>query len=127
MPIIHATKPADAFTAVDLAFRQCHYSTPVIFDRSHAISRLVYQKDILGKLEHDLLKVCAYHLSAIATIIYCTGKGERDTDKPHYDEQLIKETEDQEPIIKRYAEVMRWFEHQKYNFEIDEISSLQLT
>jgi len=130
LPIVHATKPKDPFEAIDKAFWQYYYakSSAVIFDRSHAISRLVYQHNTLGILEEELLEVMASHTGLVHNVIYCTGQGERDTDKPHYDEALIKETTDnQDAIRRRYSSIFDVLKHQRYNFEKDSISSLQLT
>jgi len=128
LPIMHSIKPDNSFIAIDESYRQYYAAkSPKIFDRSHAISRLVYQRDILGILEAELLEVMAKHLSFTTNLIFCTGSGKRDINKPHYNEKLIKETEDQVPIINSYTSVMSWLKYQEYNFEKNNISSLQLT
>lgn len=126
VPILHAARPDNAVDAINESFRQHLWFEPLIMDRSHAISRLVYQYNILGDLERELLLVMARYLAASTTLIYCTGQGVRDTNKPHYNEALIKETKNQAPIIKHYKALMRELKHQEYNFEKNDISCLQL-
>jgi len=127
MPIVHATKPDGPFDAIEKAFRQSFSTVPVIYDRSHAVSRLVYQYDTIGDLECDILVACARHLSSDYTIIYCVGQGDRDMDKPHYTEELKEATKDQNIIRQKYDYIMRDLNYQKYDFAKDEIGSLQLT
>jgi len=126
--IYHSIRPATALEAIYHAYTQyelCKY--PAILDRSHPISRLVYQTDTIGILEREILEVIASHQALCATVIYCTGQGERDTNKPHYTKELIKETQDQDKIREQYDYIFDVLKHQKYNFKNDEISSLQLT
>lgn len=127
-PVMHASRPGGVRDAINRALNQHITHYPVIYDRSHAISRLIYQKNTISELERDLLEVCAKHLAEQFIIIYCTGHGVRITeDKPHYDEELIKETtQNQHKIRKMYDEVMDNIPHQKFNFANDEISCLQL-
>ena len=128
LKIYHAIKPATHFDAIELAYGEYHLAkTSAIFDRSHAISRLVYQRDTIGILERELLEVIADHSMIQYNIIYCIGHGERNIDKAHYTPELIKETQNQEDIRKRYDRAFRYIKHQKFDFKDDDISSLQLT
>jgi len=126
--IYHATKPASHFEAIELAYGEYHLAKiPAIFDRSHAISRLIYQRDTVGILERELLEVITARSMIQYNIIYCIGHGKRDIDKAHYTPELIKETQDQENIRKRYDRAFHYIKHQKFDFKNDDISSLQLT
>ena len=128
LPVIHSAKPDGIHDAINRCLNQQYGSYPYIYDRSHAISRLVYQHDIIDDLERELLLSCAKHLARTHTLIYCTGHGARITeDKPHYNEALIKETtENQHKIRKLYESVMAELPHKKFNFEKHEIGCLQL-
>lgn len=126
IPVIHSTKPVGCRDAINRSLNQHLGTYPVIYDRSHAISRLVYQHDTISDLERDLLFVCAKHAADSMIVIYCIGKGERDTNKPHYDDELIKETSNQKRIRKLYNDVIKKLPHQKYDFKKDDISCLQL-
>lgn len=126
-PIMHATKPVGCRDAINRSLNQQLGTYPVIYDRSHAISRLVYQNESIGELERALLITCAEYAANTHIIIYCIGKGERDINKPHYNDKLIKETSDQEKIRKLYDKIMSTIPHQKYNFVKNKISDLQLT
>ena len=103
LPLIHSTRPDDPCDAIDKAFRQYHLaeSGVYVFDRNHAISRLVYQKNTAGTLEEIILQAIMQQLPLSSTVIYCTGQGERDTNKPHYTPELIKETTDNQKEIKK--------------------------
>lgn len=123
----HATRPLNSAEAIGKAFEQYELAWSLaICDRSHAISRLVYQGDNLGSLEREILERIAWHQGASCNIIYCTGQGKRNINKPHYNPQLIEETQDQERIKEEYKSIFDVIKHQKYNFEKDDISSLQL-
>lgn len=128
LPIEHATKPESIANSIQFAATQrIDMLVPKIYDRSHAISCLVYQRDKLSKDEYTKLALLAITCSTDAIVIYCTGDGERDMDKPHYTEELKEETKDQKKIRDMYEYVFAILKHQRYNFKIDEISSLQLT
>ena len=125
--IKHAIRPANSQDAANLCLDQLddiHSDDFFIFDRCHPISRLVYQQDSLQPLEAYYLTLFARHMAHNAILIYCTGNGDRDINKPHYDKQLIEETKDQEKIKDNYDKVMATLPYISYNFEKDDIECL---
>ena len=90
--LFHATRPDSSKQAIHLANAQLEnilMNKPAIYDRSHALSRIVYQHNAIDTAEYNLLYAHARFLQHHCTIIYCTGQGEHDTNKPHYDLSLI--------------------------------------
>jgi len=126
MNIVHSSKPYSMLEAHAHSLYQIVREDDIIFDRSHAISRLVYQNHTISSFERELLWLHAKQLACTNLLIYCIGNGERDINKPHYDKELIKETSNQKIIRARYEEVMKILPHQTYDFKINKISCLQL-
>jgi len=128
--IVHSTKPENLASVAPVAtdqFNQFKTHKPVIYDRVHAISGLVYNRHDLDFTDFMTLSFISGLIAEYATLIYCTGDGKRDMNKPHYTEELKEATKDQTKIRSDYAELMLGLKHQEYNFEINDIGSLQLT
>jgi hypothetical protein len=127
-PIFHATKPSDSTEALLLASDEIIKESSKIelelWDRSHSISRLIYQFNSLSDEERGIYEAYTKWLAANTIIIYCIGKGKRDTNKPHYNDELIKETSNQTAIRRQYNSLFSNIPHIKYNFEVDTFSSL---
>ena len=129
-PFYHATRPTDSNQAIHLANAQLEnilMNKPAIYDRSHALSRIVYQHKTIGAVEYDLLYAHVRFLQHHCTIIYCTGQGEHDTNKPHYNDRLIKEVQEAKSgIDDAYYEHFIALKHIAYNFEKDSFKGLLL-
>ena len=118
MPIIHATRPKNRLHSIIASIRQTFYSG-VILDRAHPISRIVYQKKVVTKFERKIQDWCIKRMYNKGVIIYCTGEGPRDFNKPHYTPELIKETtENQAEIRQVYNDIMMKIPHIKYDFKV---------
>ena len=126
----HATRPKDKKQAIKFAIEQVSdisEGKSFIYDRSHAISRQVYQADALDEEERRLYNAHIEYISLTTPIIYCVGSGKRDTNKPHYDKQLIEETtKNQDKIKANYEELMQNIPHIRYDFKKDSYNNLLL-
>lgn len=126
IPISHATRPKNHKDAIDKAVIQYFNildGTPMIYDRSHCISRIIYQN--VSRYEATLYLALARLAAEHSKLIYCYGQGQRDVNKPHYTEELIKETEiNQQYIRAKYEEILKNLPYIGYNFESDSLQKL---